>query len=78
LLVLDRQFTYGFVFAYGILNNDLLFESEDFRRHFFDESRDSEKCDSFCRKWGYQPYLVDEHEIFLPRQADGRLHSHRD
>ena len=78
------------MFAYGILNNDLLFESDAFRRHFFDESHDLKKCLSFCQKWGYELHFVDEAEVFMARDADrgrgraphrrsndgaGRLHS---
>jgi hypothetical protein len=64
LLVLDACFRRGFVFAYGILHNDLLFEPEAVRRHFFDASDDTAKCDRFCERWGYRPVFVAESEIF--------------
>jgi hypothetical protein len=67
-LLVDASFKRGFVFAYGILNNELLFESEYFRRHFFEPAEDSSKCDRFCEKWGYTAFFVDEGAIFL----DGR------
>ena len=69
LLLLDGCFTRGFVFAYGILNIDLRFEPAAFRRHFFDESPDSSKCDRFCRQRGYQPVFVEERDLFLPEAS---------
>jgi hypothetical protein len=74
LLLIDACFKRGFVFAYGILNIDLLFEPEEFRRHFFEASRDSAKCDRFCRRWGYEPVLVEEADIFLPLQSSVSAH----
>ncbi len=65
LLLLDATFKRGFVFAYGILNNELLFEPEPFRRRFFDASDDSAKCTRFCERWGYEAVFVEEEELFL-------------
>ena len=64
LLLLDRSFHRGFAFSYGILHNDLLFESEEFRRSFATEGLDPAVCDSFCEKWGYEPIYIDEKEIY--------------
>lgn len=64
LLVIDRHFKHGFVFAYGILHNELLFETEEFRTEFFDETASEEKCEVFCQKWGYSPVFVNEEEVF--------------
>ena len=64
LLVLDTTFRRGFVFAYGVLNNELLFLSEAFRREFFEPTGDTHKCDWFCRRWGYRAVVVEEREIF--------------
>jgi hypothetical protein len=69
LLLVDATFKRGFVFAYGILNNELLFESEAFQQHFFVESHDSSKCARFCQKWGYQAVFVEEDAIFLAPEA---------
>lgn len=66
LLLINSQFKRGFAFAYGTLNIDLLFESEEFMSSFFDEARDEKKCNYFCEKWGYMPFFVDELEIFDP------------
>ena len=70
ILLVDAQFKRGFVFAYGILNTELLFESESMRQHFFSPASNAQKCDYFCRKWGYQAFFVDEAEIFLNAGAD--------
>ncbi len=64
LLIVNRRFRHDFVFAYGVLHNELLFESDAFRKCFSDETDRSDKCDAFCRKWGYRPIFVDEHELF--------------
>ena len=66
LLVVNAHFERGFVFAHGILNTELLFESETMRKHFFEPASDSQKSEYFCRKWGYEMFCVDEREIFLP------------
>ena len=63
LLVVNRNFKHGFVFAYGVLHNEILFESETFRPHFSEEAATSEKCDAFCREWGYRPVFVEEDEL---------------
>jgi hypothetical protein len=64
LLMVNRHFKHGFVFAYGVLHNDLLFESETFRQHFSEETATPETCEAFCRRWGYRPVFVDEDELF--------------
>jgi hypothetical protein len=70
LLLLNDRFERGFVFAYGVLNIDLLFESEALQRTFFAPTLDAQKCERFCAKWGYQVFLVDEADLFL--STDGR------
>ena len=67
LLLLDMNFRRGFVFAYGVLNTELLCEPEAVRQRFFEESTDSSKCARFCQTWGYEPLFVDEREIFVSR-----------
>jgi glycosyl transferase family 1 len=64
LLLLDDCFTRGFVFAYGILHNELLFEPEGVRQQFFEPARDAAKCERFCETWGYRAVFVPEAEIF--------------
>lgn len=64
LLVIDRCFKYGLVFAYGILHNELLFETEEFRTGFFDEVSSPDKCEAFCHNWGYEPLFVNEKDVF--------------
>lgn len=65
LLAVNAHFKRGFVFAYGILNIDLLLEPEIFRQNFFAPTHNTQKCQMFCQKWGYQLVLVEEGEIFL-------------
>lgn len=69
LLVVNASFKRGFVFAYGILNIELLFESEAFRQKFFEPTVDAQKCQLFCQKWGYEAIFVEENEIFLTAEA---------
>ncbi len=69
LLLVNASFKRGFVFAYGILNNELLFEAEFYRQKFFESAYDEQKCKLFCQKWGYQAFFVEESEIFLTSEA---------
>lgn len=69
LLIVNRHFKHSFVFAYGVLHNDLLFESDTFRRHFSEETATEEKCDAFCQRWGYRPIFVEEEEILRTRSV---------
>ena len=64
LLVLDRGFRRGFVFGFGILNVELLFEPEPFRRRFFEPAGGARQRSRFLAKWGYELALVDEAAIF--------------
>ncbi len=64
LLVVNRNFEHSFAFAYGVLHNELLFESDTFRRQFPVEASTSEKCDAFCQRWGYRPVFVEEDALF--------------
>ena len=72
LLVVDTRFKRGFVFAYGILNIELVFEPQAYRQQFFAPSYDAQKCERFCRKWGYEPVFVQESEIFTAAAAGRR------
>ena len=64
LLVVNRRFKHSFVFAYGILHNDLRFESESFRQAFAQETDNPVLCDEFCQRWGYRPVSIGEEEVF--------------
>lgn len=68
LLVVNANFKRGFVFAYGILNVELMFEPEDYRGTFFEPTLNAQKCLEFCDKWGYQAVVVEESDIFLPSE----------
>ena len=64
LFVLDRRFRRGFVFAYGVLNVDLLAKPEPLRRSFFQPADDRKKCTQFCAKHGYAVFRVEERALF--------------
>jgi hypothetical protein len=70
LLVINAELKRGFVFAYGTLNIDLLFEPESFRQTFFDSRGDARARARFLHKWGYRVVLVDEGEILLEGQEE--------
>lgn len=38
--------------------------ADQLRQSFFAAAADPDKCTQFCRKWGYEPIVVDEGEIF--------------
>lgn len=73
LLLVNAGFKRGFVFAYGTLNIELLFESEAFRQKFFEPTIDPKKCQLFCQKWGYEAIFVEENEIFLSSEVRPNL-----
>lgn len=64
LIIIDDKFKRNFVFTYGIIHNELLCESDEYRMNFFKSSDNSEKCENFCKKWGYTPLYIDERQIF--------------
>lgn len=55
---------HGLVFAYGVLNVELLFEPPAFRRTFFDPHCDPRHRADFLARWGYDVITVDERELF--------------
>lgn len=65
LLMKDRDSGPGFLFSYGVLHNDLLFEPEAFRQAFATNNLEQDRFKSFCEKWGYEPIYVQE-ETLLP------------
>ena len=64
LLALDARFTRGFVFSYGILNVDLLLESEALRRDFFSPGDDIQGRERFLDQRGYEILRVEEADLF--------------
>jgi hypothetical protein len=63
LILQDGDFDQGFLFSYGVLYNDLLLESKEFRQAFVSNSLDPGLFDSFCKKRGYKPIYVQEEEL---------------
>ena len=65
LLILDAGLRRGFVFAYGILNVDLLFAGPAHRRSFFDPAHNQQDRLAFLQRMNYRIHHVNEGDIFL-------------
>jgi len=59
----------GFVFAYGVLNVELLFEPPAFRRAFFEPTCDPRQRARFLERWRYDVIALDDDELFLTAEA---------
>jgi len=64
LLILNHEWKHGFLFGYGTLHIDLLFEAKELRQEFFGSTLSPRERKLFCTKWGYELVVVDEREIF--------------
>ena len=69
LLALDGHFSRGFVFSFGILNVDLLFESEAFRQSFFSSGGSARSRQRFLDQRGYEVFFAEEADLFLTAAA---------
>ena len=58
-------FKRGFVFSYGTLNIDLLFEPASSRANLLSPGGDPRRRAEFLRRWGYEVFFVDEDDLFL-------------
>jgi len=59
----------GFVFTYGVLNVELLFEPPEFRRAFFEPTGDPGRRARFLERWGYDVIPLDDDEWLQPVEA---------
>ena len=77
LLALSTSFKRGFVFGYGILHIDLLFESEALRQGFFapslQPSFDAQERARFLARRGYELFVLDERDFFLAPETARHL-----
>lgn len=58
----------GFVFTYGVLNVELLFEPPAFRRAFFEPTCPASQRARFLERWGYEVIMLDDRDLFAPDQ----------
>jgi hypothetical protein len=70
LLILNHEWKHAFLFGYGTLHIDLLFEAKELRQEFFDSTLSPRERKLFCTKWGYELVVVDEREIFRTQDPE--------
>ena len=70
LLILNHEWKHAFMFGYGTLHIDLLFEAKELRQKFFDSTLSPHERKLFCNKWGYELVVVDERDIFHTQEPE--------